>query len=281
MSARAGEQMVIANGVDLCTQTFGDAGDPAVLLVHGAGASMLWWEEALCHEIAAGGRHVIRFDNRDTGRSRSYPPGEPDYSHRDLTADAIGILDALGLSRAHLVGRSMAGATVAMAALDHPGRVASLTLISTTPGGSDLSPMSQDFLAATATTPDFDDPHDVIDFLVELMRAYTGGALPFDEAHFRALAQSDVERTRDIASAMTNHFLIDFESPRSGGLSDISTPTLVVHGDHDPVFPLDHGQALHRLVPGSEILILRDVGHELPTRIWPEFVSALLSHTST
>jgi pimeloyl-ACP methyl ester carboxylesterase len=281
MTARAGEQMVIANDVDLCAETFGSMADPSILLVHGACASMLWWEDDLCRAIAAGGRHVIRFDNRDTGRSQTYPPGEPGYSLRDLTADAIGILDAFGVSRAHLVGRSMAGSTVAMAALDHPERVASLTFVTATPGDPDLSPMSQGFIEATADTPDFDDAQAVIHFLVELMRAYTGGARPFDERHFRALAKNDVERTRDIASAMTNHFLIDFDSPRSGGLSDICTPTLVVHGDHDPVWPLDHGRALHQQIPGSEMLILRGVGHELPARVWPEFVAALLSHTST
>lgn len=280
MSDQGGERMLLANGVPLCAETFGTASDPAILLVHGACASMLWWEADLCQAIAARGRYVVRFDNRDTGRSRSYPPGEPGYSHRALTADAIGILDALEIRRAHLVGRSMAGATVAMAALDHPERVASLTLVSTTPGDPGLSPMSEAFLEATAATPDFDDAEDVISFLVELMRAYSGGCLPFDEAHFRALAEHDVERTRDIASAMTNHFLIDFDSPCSGGLSDIAMPTLVVHGDHDPVWPLDHAEAMHQLIPGSELLILGNVGHELPARVWPEFVTALCDHTS-
>jgi pimeloyl-ACP methyl ester carboxylesterase len=175
----------------------------------------------------------------------------------------------------------MSGATVAMAALDHAERVASITLVSTTPGGPDLSPMSEDFLEATATTPDFDDPEDVVRFGVDLMRAYSGGTQPFDEDHYRTLARTDVERTVNMASAMTNHFLIDFDDPRSGDLSDIATPTLVVHGDHDPVFPLDHAVAMQRLVPGAELLVLRDVGHELPGRVWPEFVAALLRHTSS
>ena len=133
---------------------------------------------------------------------------------------------------------------------------------------------------AADTTPDFDDPEDVISFVVELVRAYSSGTRPFDEDHYRAVARKDVERTHDIAAALTNHFLIDFDSPRAGGLSDISTPTLVVHGDHDPVWPLDHGEAMCRLIPGAELLILREVGHELPARAWPEFVAALLRHTS-
>src|SRR5258707_1187351 len=111
-----GEVLLEANGVELCVETFGDAADPAVLLVHGASASMMWWEEELCRRIAAGGRYVVRFDNRDTGRSVSYPAGRPGYAMRDMAGDAVGILDALGIGRAHLVGRSMAGGIVTVAA---------------------------------------------------------------------------------------------------------------------------------------------------------------------
>jgi pimeloyl-ACP methyl ester carboxylesterase len=104
-----GERIIEANGVPLCVETTGDPGDPAVLLIHGASASLLWWDRELCERIAGGGRFVIRYDSRDTGRSVSYPPGRPGYRLTDLADDAIGILDALGVHRAHLVGRSMGG----------------------------------------------------------------------------------------------------------------------------------------------------------------------------
>ena len=117
------EQLLPINGVELCVQTFGDDSDPTILLIHGASASMLWWEEELCERLAAGGRHVIRFDNRDTGRSTFSPPGAPDYAHSDLVADAVGILDALGVASAHVVGRSMSGGTALALAVDYPDRV--------------------------------------------------------------------------------------------------------------------------------------------------------------
>src|SRR5258705_9886487 len=205
-----GEVLLRANGVSLCVETFGAAGDPAILLVHGASASMLWWEEELCARIAAGGRYVIRFDNRDTGRSVSYPPGRPGYAMRDLAGDAVGILDALGIRRAHLVGRSMAGGIVTVAAWCHPARVASLTLISTTPGGPGLPPMLPAFVDYVGRgTPDPDDHAAVTGYVVGLMEVYCGGA-PFDEPATRSLVARDIERTADIAACLVNHFVIDY-----------------------------------------------------------------------
>ncbi len=275
-----GEKILEANGVGLCVETFGDPADPSVLLIHGASASMLWWEEALCERIAASGRHVIRFDNRDTGRSVSYPPGQPGYALRDMADDAVGVLDALGVGGAHLVGRSMAGAIVTLAAVHDPGRVASLTLVSTTTGGADLPPMSDEVIAHVGTGgPDPADRAAVVEFIVDLMRVYSGGSPYFDAAAMRALAERDVARTANIASCLTNHFVIDFGAPIRFG--DIDAPTLVVHGEADPVFPLGHGEALQRAIPGAELLVLEKAGHELPPPVWDEFVPALVRHTAT
>jgi pimeloyl-ACP methyl ester carboxylesterase len=272
-----GEKIIEANGVELCVETFGAAADPAILLIHGASASMLWWEEALCERIAGNGRHVIRFDNRDTGRSVSYPPGQPGYSLNDMVDDAIGILDTLGIDRAHIVGRSMAGAIAARAALYHADRVASLTLVSTTSGGADLPPMSPEFISYTSSGgPDPADGTAVVAFIVGLMRVYSGGSPYFDEGATRALAEQDLARTRDVASCLTNHFVIDFGEPGPAGLGDIHVPTLVVHGEQDPVFPLAHGQALWQAIPGAELLILEKAGHELPPPLWDVFVPALV-----
>jgi len=274
-----GEKILAANGVDLCVETFGEAADPAILLVHGASASMLWWEEGLCERIAASGRYVIRFDNRDTGRSVSYPPGRPKYSLRDMAEDAVGILDALGVGRAHFVGRSMAGAIVTLAAMHHPGRVASLTLVSTTPGGTDLSPMSEEFTRYTSSGgPDPSDPAAVVEFIVGLMRVYSGGSPYYDEDAMRALAERDVSRTANIASCLTNHFVIDFSEPVR--FSEIHAPSLVVHGERDPVFPLGHGQALQKEIPGAALLILEKTGHDLPPPVWDVFVPALVRHAA-
>ena len=125
------ERMVGANGVELCTEPFGDPADAPILLVMGLGASMLWWEEGFCRMLADGGRFVIRYDHRDTGRSVSYEPGRPDYGGADLVADAAGVLDAYGITAAHVVGVSAGGGNAQLLALDFPERVRSLTLIST------------------------------------------------------------------------------------------------------------------------------------------------------
>src|SRR5688500_10114040 len=132
--SRAGEKMVRANGVDLCVEAFGDPTDPALLLIMGSSASMDWREDELCRRLA-GSRFVIRYDQRDTGRSVTYPAGAPPYTMHDLAADAVGVLDAFGLARAHVVGMSMGGAVAQLVALDHADRVMSLTLIATAAAG--------------------------------------------------------------------------------------------------------------------------------------------------
>jgi pimeloyl-ACP methyl ester carboxylesterase len=275
------EQIVEANGVDLCVESFGDPADPTILLVHGASASMLWWEEELCERIAGEGRYVIRFDNRDTGRSVSYPPGRPEYSMRDMAEDGIGILDVLGVDRAHLVGRSMAGGIVTMAALDHPDRVASLTLVTTSTGGSDLPPTSEEVTRYfDSGGPDASDPAAVIQFIVGLTKVYSAGSPYYDEGAMRALVERDVARTRDIAACLTNHFVIDTGGPSGRGLGDIEVPTLVVQGERDPLFPLAHGRDLQRKIPGAELLILEKTGHELPPPTWDVFVPALVELTA-
>src|ERR671911_767317 len=157
------ESIIQANGVDLCVQTFGDRADPPMLLIMGGASSMDWWEDGFCERLAAGCRFVIRYDHRDTGRSVSYEPGAAPYTLRDLAEDAVGLLDAFGLESALLVGMSMGGWIGQLAALDRPDRVASLTLISTSPtAGSDpdLPGMSQElraFFAEGASEPDWSD----------------------------------------------------------------------------------------------------------------------------
>ena len=125
--------MIEANGVELCTEYIGDAEDPPILLVMGIGGSMLWWEEGFCRMLVEGGRLVIRYDHRDTGRSVTYEPGRPEYTGGDLVADAVGVLDAYGIRAAHIVGVSAGGAFAQLLALAFPERVLSLVLISTSP----------------------------------------------------------------------------------------------------------------------------------------------------
>jgi pimeloyl-ACP methyl ester carboxylesterase len=120
----------------------------------------------------------------------------------------------------------------------------------------------------------------VVEFVVGLMKVYSGGSPYYDEAAMRVLAERDVARTGNIASCLTNHFVIDFDGPIHGGLGDIDKPTLVVHGERDPVFPLAHGRALQAAIPGAELLILEKTGHELPPPVWDVFAPALVRHTA-
>src|SRR5919201_6760788 len=203
-----GERMIEANGVELCTEAFGDPADPAVLLIMGTGASMLWWEEGFCRLLADGGRFVIRYDHRDTGRSVTYELERPGYSGADLVADAGGVLDAFGISSAHLVGVSAGGAFAQLLALDRPNRVSSLVLISTSPalpGQRELPPPTDEFGRFVSTAAvDWSDAESVIDYLVDYSRVLAGERRPFDEAPTRRLVRRDIKRARDFA-AVQNH----------------------------------------------------------------------------
>jgi pimeloyl-ACP methyl ester carboxylesterase len=278
------ERIMTVNGVRLCVETFGRAGDPAILLIHGAGASMLGWEEDFCAQLAAAGRYVIRYDQRDTGRATSWPAGAPAYGLRDLARDAIGILDECGIRRAHMVGRSMGGGVALILATDHADRVATVTFACTTPGdgpaGTELPGMSPEFLRMVPDEPAGTGDADVVAYLVDVIRAYEGGTEHFDERGTRARMIRDVARTEAVDSMLTNHFRIDIDGPQSGGFDTVGAPTLVIHGDRDPVFPLDHGRAIAAMVRGAELLTLPDVGHEIPPRTWPLVVRRLVEHTA-
>jgi pimeloyl-ACP methyl ester carboxylesterase len=280
------QQMVVANAVDLCLQTFGDPASAPVLLISGAGSSMDWWEDEFCERLAQGPRFVVRYDFRDTGQSISYPPGAPGYDGLDLVEDALGLLDALGISRAHLVGISMGGGIAQRLALDHADRVASLTLISTSPIGpvdQDLPPISDELkatFAEPAPEPDWSDRAAVVDYMVDGLRSYAG-SFPLDEPRLRTLAATIVDRTSNIESSLTNHSLIESGEPAPGPLGEIRAPALVLHGTEDPLFPYGHAEALARAIPGARLLPLEGVGHEMPPReVWDEVVAAILEHTA-
>ncbi|GAA3998053.1 MULTISPECIES: alpha/beta fold hydrolase [Streptomyces] len=272
-----GEQLLKINGTELCVETFGDRATPPIMLVAGSAASMLWWDAELCEQIAARGRFVVRYDHRDTGRSACYPPGQPAYSFTDLTLDVLGIQDVLGIERAHVVCQSMFGGIGLMLGVDHPDRVASLTFVSSSTGADDLPPPSSDL--AMPAEPDSSDAAAVVEYVVAGSRAYAGGSPHFDEAAVRALVERDVARARNYASTLVNHYAIEFDGPARGGFGDITAPTLVVHGDHDPLLPLPHGEALRDAIPGAELLVLKGAGHDLPRPVWDDFVSALARHT--
>jgi pimeloyl-ACP methyl ester carboxylesterase len=275
--------MIEANGVELCTEPFGDPGDPAVLLVMGVAGSMLWWQEGLCRLLADDGRFVIRYDHRDTGRSVTYEPGRPEYTGADLVADAVGVLDAYDVAGAHVVGVSAGGAFAQLLALGFPDRVLSLVLISTspaTPAERSLPSATERFNGFLASAEvDWSDQASVIEYLVGYERMLAGGARAFDEAAWCQLVRRDVERARDIA-ASANHSVIPEGDVPSEPISSIAVPTLVIHGTADPMFPLAHGQALAKEIPGATLLMLEGAGHGVDRADWETIAHAIAEHTA-
>lgn len=292
-----------AGGVRLHTEAFGDAADPAVLLIHGAGHSAAAWDDAFVARLVDGGRYVVRYDSRDAGRSTASPVGRPDYDLRTLVADAAEVIAALGIGPAHIVAMSQGAAVGQLLALDHPESVATLTLASSTPGGpgheaDDLPPMTEAIRALFAgeeagetagvaesaeeqSGPDWSDRDAVIAYLVEAERPFAAHSRPFDEQGVRAMAVRVVDRAGDIAAQVTNPFMIGAGEPWRARLADVAVPTLVLHGTEDPLFPLDHGRALAAEIPGARFMEMSATGHEVfPRTVWDTVVPAILAHTA-
>ena len=284
----SGETMVPANGVDLCVETFGEASDPPVLLVAGGASSMDWWEDEFCRRLAAGGRYVIRYDHRDTGRSTSFPAGAPPYTGADLADDALGLLDALGEQQAHVVGVSMGGGIAQRIAIEHPARLLSLTLMSTAVGTSDdeQSESEPEVPSSDSGPGDAEPAFDWSDRAAAVARLAkeardAGGPFTADEEPMRRLAERVFDRTTDMAASQTNHWLLaDGPSPR-GSLRDVTVPALVMHGTVDPFFPVAEGERLAREIPGARLVLLEGVGHEHPpAAVWAQVIGEILKHTA-
>jgi pimeloyl-ACP methyl ester carboxylesterase len=268
------------NGVDLCVETLGAETDPPILLIMGMSGSLDFWEDDFCDRLVAGGRFVIRYDHRDTGQSIAYEPGHPGYTQSDLVADAVGVVATLGLQKAHLVGISMGGAIAQLAALDHPDRVASLTLISTSamgPGLPGMADRAQAFFAQPR--PDVENRPALLDYLVEFNRAIASDKAPFDADGTGALYERALARANNVESMLGNHEVVEGGVGWHERLGEIAVPTLVIHGDDDPFMQLPHGQALADAIPGARLLVLEASGHELPRRTWDEVVPAILALT--
>ncbi len=274
-------EVVIANGVPLCVEAFGRSEDPAVLLIAGAGAAMTAWEDDFCALVAGRGRYVIRFDQRDTGRSVQYAPGAPAYRLADLAHDAVGVLDAVAVRRAQVVGSSLGGAVAQRVALDRPDRVTALALLSTSPVAPGIStaglpPPALPVLIALddVAPPDWNDRQSIIDHLVAVARIRAGGARPFDAAAARKLAGRIADH--GIGPSSANHALIDSGPPWRQELGRIRVPTLVVHGSADPLVPGAPGagrvrhnaRAPRRGRPGA--------GHDLDRADWTAVIDALM-----
>ncbi|RWD22574.1 MAG: alpha/beta hydrolase [Mesorhizobium sp.] len=266
----------------IVSETFGSPGDPAVLLIMGAMASMQWWPEAFCRKLAGEGLFVIRYDNRDTGHSSKYAPGEPPYTFDDMADDAIRVLDDHEVVRAHVVGMSMGGMIAQLVALKHPSRLTALTVISTSPVGIDTSHlpgMSESYKehAAAGEKVDWSDREQVIDFIVSEARVIASTAHPFDEKRTRAFVERDYDRSGGLLSA-TNHFLLKSGGDWKDRLRAMRIALLVIHGTTDPIFPVEHGAALAEAVAGAKLVRIEGGGHELHPDDWAVMIAAIAAH---
>jgi pimeloyl-ACP methyl ester carboxylesterase len=272
------ERMVRSNGVELRAQAFGDPRDPALLMIMGATGSMRRWPDEFCIRLAEAGRFVIRYDNRDTGRSTTFPIGAPGYTVRDLADDAVGVLDAYGVECAHVAGWSMGGMIAQNIAIHHPSRIRSVFLFGSSPDGSAIgaaaSGVGEDTRALAAP------PQQVIALLSFLANVdWTAPAPELDRANLAVI----VREARDILAHRRNHPIVVATSYWRDRLKDIRAPTLIMHGSHDYCLPLDHAKAMADEIPGAKLVVVEGMGHVLsPTsRYWDVFAEALIAHTST
>jgi len=279
------ERLINAKDATLCAEDFGSPSDPPLIFVMGAASSMLGWLTPLLEAIAAAGRYVIRFDNRDTGRSTTYPHGTTPYDLGDMADDIIAVADGYGLDSVHVVGISLGGLLAQIAALKHPSRVRSLTLISSQifgPPGFDEPPMSEAMMQhfIGAHTLDWTMEAVAVDYALRTARLLSGSGRELDEEEVRAVAAEDFRRAADPKAALNHQGLAGGEA-WYGRTAEIGVPMLVIHGDEDPIIPIAHGEALRDTVAGTRLVRLAGAGHELHRSDWPVIIAAILAHTAT
>ena len=284
------------DGVSIEYDTIGDTADPAVLLIMGFTAQMTAWDAEFCRMLADRGHLVVRFDNRDCGlstKSEGEPPDvmalmmavlqgtpvteEVPYTLSDMARDGLAVLDDLGIGRAHVVGASMGGMIAQQMAIEHPGRVLSLTSIMSTTGAADVGQGTQEAMTALLTPPPTERDA-VIERGVELGRVICGPL--YDEDVARQRFAEAYDRCFHPAGAPFQLAAITKTGDRTAALEGLDVPTLVIHGKADPLIQPSGGEATAAAVPGARLLMLDQMGHDLPRPLWPEIVGAIADHAA-
>lgn len=291
-------QIRLPSGIELAYDAFGDRRDPALLLIMGFGAQMIAWPAPFCQRLADAGRYVIRFDNRDCGLSSKQHGRQVDlpqviacvtkgdfvaaralapYSLEEMAEDAVGLLDALEIAAAHVVGSSMGGAIAQVMAIEHPQRVRTLTSIMSTSGEPDVGQSSPAALQALFTPS----PSDRAGFIQAATKSAVWSSKKYyDPAEAMRKAAESYDRSyypegaaRQIAALISN-------GSRAAGLRLLPTPTLVIHGLDDALIAPSGGERIAELAPNSRLLLLEDMGHDRPQPLWPQICGAILEHTA-
>jgi pimeloyl-ACP methyl ester carboxylesterase len=273
--------------IELAYETFGDPTEPAVLLIMGLGAQMIFWPEELCEKLARAGYFVIRFDNRDAGRSTVLELEPPDlgrvaagdaeapYLLQHMADDAIGLLDHLGIERAHVVGASLGGMIAQRLAIDHPERVLTLASIMSTTGDRGVGHPTPEAMAVLMAAP----PTDREGYLESTVAARAViGSQPPDEARTRDLAERSFDRGYH-PDGTARQFAAVMASPdRTPELNQITLPTVVIHGADDALIGVSGGEATAAAIPGSQLIVIDGMGHDLPPRFLDRIAGALTAN---
>jgi pimeloyl-ACP methyl ester carboxylesterase len=284
----SGIQRVQVGDVEIAYETFGNAGDPPVLLVMGLATQMIGWPDDFCAGLAARGLFVVRFDNRDIGLSTHlHSAGAPDilavfggdhssvpYPLTDLADDTVGLLDALGLDRVHLVGASMGGMVAQLVALRNPERVRSLTSIMSTTGDPSVGGPSEAAMAVLLAPPAAD-REAAVQRVIDTYRVIGSPGYEFDEPALRDRAGLAFDRAHDPAGVARQLAAILTTHDRTQDLKSISVPCLVIHGAEDALVNVSGGHATAAAIPDAELLVVERMGHDLPRAVWPEITDRI------
>lgn len=286
---------VPVNGIELCYDTFGDRSSPPLLLIMGLGTQMIAWEEAFCEELAGRGYFVVRFDNRDVGLSSKLSQhGMPDvvslfsqalmgkpvkapYTLRDMANDTVGLLDALDIERAHIVGASMGGMIGQEMAIHHPQRMLTLTSIMSSTGDPKLPTATPEAMAVLFAPP----AKTREAFIENYKRVWTvlrGPGFPLDAAKDPERAARVWDRGVNPEGRARQLVAILASGDRTAALANVRVPTLVIHGDIDPLARYEGGVATAKAIPGARLVTIKGMGHALPIPLWPQLIDAIAGH---
>ena len=284
---------VSANNIQIEYETFGDSNLPPLLLIIGYNTQLIFWDVELCEQLAQSGHYVIRFDNRDVGLSSKFEEagipdiealmrGEainPPYTIEDMADDAVGLLDALGIEKAHICGTSMGGMIAQSVVINHPRRVLSLISIYSTTCNPELPPLTEEALGVLLKpTPEEREAN--IEHKINLYRTIAGPGFDFDEEWHRKLATQAYDRAFYLPGAARQLAAIMTAKNRKPALMSVSVPTLVIHGTDDPLLPVECGKDTAEAVPEAELKIIEGMGHDLPHNgAWSQIVDAIVEHT--
>ncbi len=276
------------SGIDIAYERFGDRGAPPVLLVMGLATQMLGWPEEFCSALVARGLHVIRFDNRDVGLSThlhdarvpdvmaalSGDSSSASYTLSDMAGDSVGLLDALEIDGAHIVGASMGGMIAQTIAIEHPTRVRSLTSIMSTTGDATVGQARQEAIGALLSPP-ATSRQEAVERAVSIFRVIGSPGFELDEADLRERAGLAYDRADDPLGVARQMLAIIASGDRTARLRSVHVPTLVLHGADDPLVDVSGGRATADAIPDAELIIFDGMGHDLPRALWPAMTARI------